>query len=421
MNKYEVKIVNALLKKYYKRKAIHKDAEIHRRIDFPVTKILKEYSDYNVKLDEKELVNTAIASLAMRGFITASKLKFSDDYEKLYLVEDNIADLEDYAAKELEILPRSFVVDEVMSVIKKFKGKNKITDFYIADLENKMNNSSAQIDGNKEEDTLKMLSFLENNATFLYVREASMIVFGDSKHFENSVKSSVSSIISNYLIENCEEIFEDENLLERFNVYDADQDICIKGPVSVIVNGKCIDLDGLDGGISFSIKDIDKIENITVNSNKVMTVENKTSFLRMGGDCCYIYLGGFATKPQILFIKKLIADNPEKEYLHFGDIDAGGFLIHKKLCEETCLEFKLFNMESQCLKNKKYRKCLKHLTANDITRLVNIAGLSEYSECIEYMLENNVKLEQEIISLDISGEDSVKNEKRFKKQIHQYK
>lgn len=399
MNKYEVKIVNALLKKYYTRKVIHKNAEIHRRIDLPVTKILIDYSDYNVKLDEKELVNTAIASLVMRNFITATKLKFSDDYEKLYLVEDNIVGLEEYVAKELGLLPRSFVVDEVTSVIKEFKGKNKITDFYIADLENKMNNSSAQIDGNKEKDILKMLSFLENNTIFLYVREASMIVFGDSKHFENNVKSSICSIISNYLIESSEETFEDENLLERFNVYDTDQDICIKGPVSVIVNGKCIDLDGLDGGISFSIKDIDKIENITVNSNKVMTVENKTSFLRMGGDCCYIYLGGFATKPQVLFIKKLIADNPEKEYLHFGDIDAGGFWIHKKLCMQVGRCFKLFRMSKHELDNPRYKKSLRKLTDLDIKKLRKLSNERLYMECANHMISKNVKLEQEIISL----------------------
>lgn len=399
MNKYEVKIVNALLKKYYRRKAIHKNAEIHRRIDLPVTKILKDYSDYNVKLDEKELVNTAIASLVMRNFIIVTKLKFSDDYEKLYLVEDNIVGLEEYAAKELGLLPRSFVVDEVTSVIKEFKGKNKITDFYIADLENKMNNSSAQIDGNKEKDILKMLSFLENNTNFLYVREASMIIFGNSKHFENNVKSSICSIISNYLIENGEETFEDENLLERFNVYDTDQDICIKGPVSVTVNGKCIDLDGLDGGISFSIKDINKIENITVNSNKVMTVENKTSFLRMGGDCCYIYLGGFATKPQILFIKKLIADNPEKEYLHFGDIDAGGFWIHKKLCMQVGRCFKLFRMSKHELDNPRYKKSLRKLTDLDIKRLRKLSNERLYMECANHMISKNVKLEQEIISL----------------------
>ena len=85
MNRYEVKIVETLLKKYYKRKAVYKDMVIKRRIDLPVNKILKDYSKFNVDLNEKELVNKAIRSLEDKGFVTASKIRFSDDYEKVYL------------------------------------------------------------------------------------------------------------------------------------------------------------------------------------------------------------------------------------------------------------------------------------------------------------------------------------------------
>ena len=97
MNKYEVKIVNILLKKYYKRKAIHKKAEINRRIDLPVTKILNNYTEYNVDLNEKEFVNKAITALEEHGFITASKLKLSEDFEKIYLCIENVKSLEKYA------------------------------------------------------------------------------------------------------------------------------------------------------------------------------------------------------------------------------------------------------------------------------------------------------------------------------------
>lgn len=401
MNKYEIKIVNAFLKKHYRRKAIHKNEEIHRRIDLPVDKILKNYSDYNVDLEEKELVDKAIKTLEAKGFITSSKLKFSDDYQKIYLVEDNIASLEDYAAKKLEITPRTFVVDELKSVIKEYRGKGEITDSYIDDLENKIMNRSIQLDFEKERDTLKALLFLEKNEEFLYLREASMLIFGDSKYFENNCRQRVCQILLNFYEKNGEEIFEDENLLERFNVYDTDQNICIKGPVLIDVNGKQIDIDGLTGGVSFSIKDIDKIRSITVNCQRVMTIENKTSFLRMNGECCYIYLGGFATKPQIAFIKKLISNNPDREYLHFGDIDAGGFWIHKKLCEQTRQCFDLFHMSRSDLENKDYTQCLKLLTELDKKRLINLREEKLYSSCINYMLDENVKLEQEIISLHI--------------------
>ena len=45
----------------------------------------------------------------------------------------------------------------------------------------------------------------------------------------------------------------------------------------------------------------------------------------------------------------------------------------------------------------------KQLTEADIKRLSNLKNEPNYSECIGYMLKNNVKLEQEIISLNISN------------------
>ncbi len=398
MNKYEVKIVNALLKKYYKRKAMHKDAKVNQRINLPINKILKNYSDYNVNLEAKEKVNKAIESLENNNYITSSKLKLSEDYENIYLNLDNINKLEEYAANELNIIPRAFSVDELKAIIKKFRNKGAITDYYINGLEDTINNTSNQLDIVKEEDILKTLSFLENNKEFLYIREASILIFGDSKYLEKNRKSQVNSFLANYYITAGEDVFEEENLFERFNIYDTDQDICVKGPVIIEYENKTIDIKGLAGGVSFSIKDIDRIKAIIVNGDKVMTIENKTSFLRMTSDDCYIYLGGFATKPQIAFIKKLISDNPDKKYLHFGDIDAGGFLIHKKLCEQTNQFFGLFHMSEDDLKNTNYSSCLKSLSEYDIKRLNSLKTINEYSNCINYMIKFNKKLEQEIIS-----------------------
>lgn len=398
MNKYEIKIVNALLTKYYKRKALHKDAKINQRISLPINKVLKNYSDYNAKVEEKEYVNKAIESLENNSFITSLKLKLSEDYEKIYLNLENINKLEEYAANELGIVPRAFAVEELKAIIKKYRNKGAITDYYINGLEDTINNTSNQLDIVKEEDILKTISFLEDNNEFLYIREVSMLIFGDSKYLENTRKSQLKSILANYYTFVGEDVFEEENLFERFNVYDTDQDICFKGPVIIEFEDKVIDIDGLSGGVSFSIKDIDKIKSIIVNGDRVMTIENKTSFLRMNSDDCYIYLGGFATRPQIAFIKKLISDNPDKKYLHFGDIDAGGFWIHKKLCEQTNQSFDLFHMSEDDLKNTNYSCCLKSLSESDIKRLNSLKTISKYSDCIAYMIKCNEKLEQEIVS-----------------------
>ncbi|WP_290155463.1 Wadjet anti-phage system protein JetD domain-containing protein, partial [uncultured Dubosiella sp.] len=198
--------------------------------------------------------------------------------------------------------------------------------------------------------------------------EASMLIFGDSKYFENKRKFQVNGVLSQYLSFIDEERFDDENLLKRFNIYDTEQEICLKGPMTIEMYGKEIDVECFSGGVSFSIQDIEKVSFISVRCEEVMTIENKTSFLRMNHPYCYMYLGGFATKAQIAFIKKLFKDNPDKIYSHFGDIDAGGFWIHKKLCEQTGINFQLFHMNKNDLRNPTYSNCLQPLTEQDQKR-----------------------------------------------------
>ena len=109
-------------------------------------------------------------------------------------------------------------------------------------------------------------------------------------------------------------------------------------------------------------------------------------------------MGGFANRHQIEFLKKVISDNPNAKYRHFGDIDIGGFLIHKHLCRETSKNFELYCMGIQQLRDMRFSHCLRELTDNDISRLEALMEDASYSEALKYMKEHNVKLEQEIIS-----------------------
>ena len=82
--------------------------------------------------------------------------------------------------------------------------------------------------------------------------------------------------------------------------------------------------------------------------------------------------------------------------MHFGDIDAGGFYILQHLRNKTGIEFKPYQMDLQTLKsNLKYTK---KLTETDRKRLTNLAD-GEFKEVVNFMLENNCKLEQEATDL----------------------
>ncbi|MGN0732345.1 MAG: Wadjet anti-phage system protein JetD domain-containing protein [Treponema sp.] len=58
----------------------------------------------------------------------------------------------------------------------------------------------------------------------------------------------------------------------------------------------------------------------------------------------YIFLSGYHNSAKQNFIKKIHRQNPEKEYLHFGDIDPDGFYILQNLRTKTKINFKPHKM-----------------------------------------------------------------------------
>ena len=54
------------------------------------------------------------------------------------------------------------------------------------------------------------------------------------------------------------------------------------------------------------------------------------------------------------------------------------------------------------LQNKEYALCLHKLTDNGRSRLQELKKMDIYAEVINYMLEHDTKLEQEIVSLTLA-------------------
>ena len=96
------------------------------------------------------------------------------------------------------------------------------------------------------------------------------------------------------------------------------------------------------------------------------------------------------------FLIKVYRSEPNKQYFHFGDIDAGGFYIFGDLCEKTGIPFQPFSMDIDTLYF--YKSYWKELTKNDVMRLQKIKT-PVFQEVISYMLEQNCKLEQEVLDL----------------------
>ena len=147
---------------------------------------------------------------------------------------------------------------------------------------------------------------------------------------------------------------------------------------------------------STEVSDIDEID---IFNKSVMTIENLTSFNRVRGtDIFFLYLSGYHNSVKQLLLKKIFNQNQSKNilYYHFGDIDPDGFYILDNLRKKTGIDFKPFCMDVENL--KKYRNYAKPFESNDIKKAESLIAVGKHVDIATYMLNNKIKLEQEIIS-----------------------
>lgn len=402
---YRRLILEKLLKKYHNRVA--KNINTGRRIILKPQEIYKNYADNNADIGEKHCVDEAVNELLSAGAVSADYLKFSEDIEKIYLCEDNIDVIYGYLRDQYGIIPQGDLAEKLKLILQQYRSLGKLVRYYADSIRGRMQDPRVQLDLQRVEANLKMLDFLEKNEEELYVRELSVLVYGDSKWFEQNNCDEICSIVREALHMPRQEAERNDEALARYHVTPIEQEILIKGEWEIAWDGYVLETSKLKGGIAISSGDIRDIRKIIVHASGLMTIENKTSYRRMDSSrMAMMYLGGFASRYQIDFLRKVIEDNPAKSYFHFGDIDVGGFLIHRHLCREAGREFSLYCMGARQLADERFCHCLKELTDNDLARMDTLAEEDLYRDVIGYMRAHRVKLEQEIVSYFERGCDS---------------
>jgi len=249
---------------------------------------------------------------------------------------------------------------------------------------------------------LKLLKYVLGNNSDIMERELSVAVLGDTKLFEKSYKSRICSIIEEYgeleldlsVLDKKEK---EKAILEEYQVFSNPSYIFFKGNVDIhYVDGNSISVTP-DNPIAILSEAIARIEMIKVNSNRIVTVENLTSYNRINDNkSTFIYLSGYHNTAKQRFLKKIAENNSGVSWFHFGDIDPDGYYILKNLVEKTGIAFVPLYMDVQQLINCK--QYCKPLEKNDMVKANSLLKFHFYDEVMEFMLANNCKLEQEIIS-----------------------
>ena len=248
----------------------------------------------------------------------------------------------------------------------------------------------------KTDDLLRACRLVEQNKTPCYIREFSITHFGDSKFFEDRMEHI--AMVFREFSDGYADMSTSE-ILAEYGIYQTPNYVYLKGEFALEIGSTKVDLTLLKQGMGISGEDLTQLHFANLDKiKKVITIENLTSFFRYyEKDCLIIYLGGYHNSVRRNLLNMVHEAIPKAEYLHFGDIDAGGFSIFLDLRRKTGIPFVAYHMDLDTL--KKYKQFGKKLSESDRKRLEKLSAQGEFRETIHYMLEENVKLEQECIGV----------------------
>ena len=397
---YEEKILTYLVDNYRKSKKDSGDNKTNRRTQVKPEKLYKKYNANDGDYEEISKFNQAAERLNKLGFIRSVKETFGTQIQCIFLVDECIQEAEQYLAEKCGYVSKDMQIEKLRKLVDKYKNASPICEKECARLLESIAERKVPKNIDELDDVLKAIAFIENNQEELYMREMSMKMYGDSKYFENVSLQPVCSMLRKYSKQNLRDGELLDEILLIYRITREPQKLCIKGKAIINIGGTEVDISGFSEGIEFQASELKNIKSVKLMVPYFMTIENRTSYLRYAKDDAVVfYLGGYANRYQRDFIRAVYMSNSDANYLHFGDIDAGGFWIHHNLCEITGVNFELFSMSADELGNREFATCLHKLTDNDIIRLQELKKIDAYGDVVQYMLCNNVKLEQEIVSL----------------------
>ena len=399
---YEEKILIYLVENYRKSKKDLGNNKTNRRTQVKPEKFYKKYNANDGDYEEISKFNQTVEQLTEMGFVYNVKETFGTQIQCIFFEDKRIEDAEQYLAERYGYVSKDMQIEKLRNLVDKYKKSSPICEQECARLVGNIEERRVPKNIDELDDILKAVAFIENNQEELYMREMSMKVYGDSKYFENVTLQPVCSLLRKYLRQEHRESELIDEILLIYHVAREPQKLCIKGKAIINIGETEVDISGFAEGIEFQASEMVNIKSVKLLVPKFMTIENRTSYLRYSkDDVVAFYLGGYANRYQRDFIKIVYDSNKDTCYQHFGDIDAGGFWIHHNLCEATEVKFELFSMSAKELQNKEFASCLHELTGNDRSRLQELKKMDAYEEVVQYMLCNNVKLEQEIVSLEL--------------------
>lgn len=439
MVQYDRKVLNHLLDSYENSRLFTGENKVNISIEFPFNK-KKIPAYFDESSYEYERIHSAMQELEEQGYIRIVWKRGKENHiiSKVVLIPEQIERAYQYVKR----VPKADLVASNIAMLKECQNAydTPVCRNFISYLLKRLqaNQSVKEFvelsDMGKTRQLLQGVFEIERNKRQCYLREFSIEVFHDSKALQN-MSGRLGKVFRRFgedfgengldVRDTDEKIFSKKDpgekdfsekdfgekdfaekdfveILAEYGIYHTPNYVHLKGQLSFRIYETEFDLANLKQGIGISGEDLSAIRFCEMSAIKrVITIENLTTFFRWEEpESLIIYLGGYHNAVRRALLKAVYEALPDAEYYHFGDIDAGGFEIYRDLCQKTGIPFEMYRMNLDTL--KAYQEYGRELTENDRIRLRKIlernAGeTEEICEVIRYMLEWNVKLEQECV------------------------
>jgi len=400
------RILNTLLDKYERSSSYRTGEPSARRIILHFYDHSKsDFPYYDIERSDRRIsVNRAVEELYEKKLLCYDWLEVNHIVAKVWLNLDNLSLAYEVAGRQ----PKSDIVDIICSQIEEVKKNLKsawacqfLRDAYDEMIRRRSTVAAIPIDDKEREYLFQAITAIDQMDGEFVERILSMRIFGDSKRFERSVRSRLLGILRRYM--DNDDDATDEDVLKQVGIVRYPENFEFCGNITVLIDKQPINYGFLlGGGIIYSSDLACGTIAIAPSINTVITIENRANYLeyvkktRTQNELVVYHAGQYSPRKRV-FLQTVARELPEHcKWYHWSDIDYGGFLMLLRIRQEITTEALPYRMNTSEL--ERYRNFATSFGTQYAGYLESLKYCSELSDCfgcIDYMLENRIRLEQE--------------------------
>lgn len=409
MNKaMEQKIVTVLLNKYERSSFFKTNTIPTKRILLKLYENGKcEFADYNIEnSDQRIYINECVRVLAQNRLVNYEWMKGEEDHiiSKVWLNMENLQQAYNFVRRQPQgdfLAGVDIELAECINCVSSKWMKDFLLDAGEYVRHKRKLHPLLPENSQERKALLQALRYIDASGNKeLLKRVFSIRCFGDSKYFERVVEVRLLRILKKYL--DSDEQASDEQLLNQIGIVKYPEQFEFCGALSLeYADGHRINFDHLCCGTIYR-RDIAESKLFLSNSVRhILSIENKANFFDYIGksrrtDELVIYHGGQYSPAKFVFLQAVSAASGGLPWLHWGDIDYGGFSMLARLRREIDLNIQPYRMgKTELIAFAKLTTSISAEYAAKLQKLISRQELMDCSECLSFMVENRLRLEQE--------------------------